>query len=553
MDQEQLQTSQTMNSSLNADLEAENTLESLLNGRFKILRQLGKGGQGCVYLAEDAITHQQVSVKQILVRSVEDWKQYELFQREAAILQNLKDIPGIAKLHETYEFLDIKTPMAVIVQDYFPGESIQDYLNHGHRFRIDQIGDILCQLLTILETLHTHNPPVIHRDIKPSNMIIHYDEKGQIKVHLIDFGAVANPQLKGGGSTVVGTYGYMAPEQLMGAASPQSDLYSLAIVAVYLLSGVPPENYEIRDFQILIDPLLEHLPYAITSFLYRMLAQRAEERFTDYDKIRHFFKSIRDQQFDSLSVDEECNVLIKRKKYRLKDIKYYNQPGNIEIWQSLSTKTPRTIPNHIRKHFYSELFFYILYFVIFILIVLSDMFFITAMVVCNEEEYNAIMNGTSIAMGILNICWFCGSILATFFVIIGYKVDCIKLEKRSKIYQIVKTLRLMKIARKSMATVTHIEYVPIANSSTRNVNVNESHTPTWRVKYCFNPPDDASKYPIVRQVKTHYITDNLKEGDIIPILYYIDKSRAEERVYSMPFPSPFADESYRFEYENTDV
>ena len=98
-------------------------------------------------------------------------------------------------------------------------------------------------------------------DIKPSNLMLTPLENGRYKVTLLDFGAVANPQVQNGGSTVAGTYGYMPPEQLMGQAQPASDIYALAALAVEMLSGTSPADIAVCDFKLVIEPYLQHLPH----------------------------------------------------------------------------------------------------------------------------------------------------------------------------------------------------------------------------------------------------------------------------------------------------
>ncbi len=177
--------------------DTENILKELLSQKYRIVRKLGEGSQGTVYLAENLKTGKKVAIKQLIIQSVKDWKLYDLFHREANTLKRL-DIPGIAKLYEARDILDIETPMAIIVQDYIEGEPLQKFIAQGHRFRIEQIGEILYQKLGILENLHQSKPPVIHRDLKPSNIILNYtDESVTPEVHIIDFGAVSNPQVKG--------------------------------------------------------------------------------------------------------------------------------------------------------------------------------------------------------------------------------------------------------------------------------------------------------------------------------------------------------------------
>ena len=97
---------------------------------------------------------------------------------------------------------------------------------------------MLLRVLEILDTIHRGDPPVIHRDIKPANLL--RDASGQIA--LVDFGGVRDVIRESGGSTIVGTFGYMAPEQLHGQATPATDIYSLGATLVALAGKVEPEN-----------------------------------------------------------------------------------------------------------------------------------------------------------------------------------------------------------------------------------------------------------------------------------------------------------------------
>lgn len=125
-----------------------------------------------------------------------------------------------------------------IVQQLAPGKPLTEWVQSGWRGTEVEIKDIARQLLEILQYLHRQSPPLIHRDLKPHNIIRSDDGR----VFLVDFGAVQNVYhntlLKG--STVAGTYGYMAPEQFLGAAVPGSDLYGLGATFLYLLTHRSP-------------------------------------------------------------------------------------------------------------------------------------------------------------------------------------------------------------------------------------------------------------------------------------------------------------------------
>ena len=125
-----------------------------------------------------------------------------------------------------------------IVQEYIDGLTLaqeQDEKRHNEA----DVRQIMDEVLEVLEYLHTLTPPVIHRDIKPKNLI-RRSCTGQIV--LIDFGSVRDIIVdpKVGGSTIAGTYGYMAPEQYRGVAVPQSDLYAVGVLAIVLLSRQDP-------------------------------------------------------------------------------------------------------------------------------------------------------------------------------------------------------------------------------------------------------------------------------------------------------------------------
>ena len=205
-----------------------------LRKNYKITRELGHGAQGSVYEATRLSDGTRVAIKQLRIQSVRNWKDYDLFHRESEVLSTL-DYKGVAKYYESIEALEDDPPAAYIVQEFIEGQSLSTMIKAGYRFTITQIFELSCQLLDLLDQLHSHNPPVIHRDIKPSNIILKPMGPHQFQLYLIDFGAVANPQVKGGGSTVAGTYGYMPPEQLTGRPCPASDTYSLAAMIAGLL------------------------------------------------------------------------------------------------------------------------------------------------------------------------------------------------------------------------------------------------------------------------------------------------------------------------------
>ena len=304
-----------------------------LKAKYAYLEKLGKGSQGQVWLAERKSDGERVAIKQLNVHSVTTWKQYELFKREAGILESL-NFEGVVPFYEYVEDLEAKPPFVCIIQKHIEGQTLAEMLKAKHRFETHAIYDIIAQVLRILQKLHTHQPPVVHRDIKPSNLMLTPKENGRYQVTLLDFGAVANPQVQNGGSTVAGTFGYMPPEQLMGQAQPASDIYALAALAVELLSGTSPADIPVCDFKLVIEPHLTHVPVEVVQTLSMMLEPAMDNRICDHTALI--------AQFDALANKNQPSLLhfLRRTAVpKLEDVESICQPGNYEIWQNLDQKT----------------------------------------------------------------------------------------------------------------------------------------------------------------------------------------------------------------------
>ena len=144
-------------------------------------------------------------------------------------------------LHGRYQLLTVCGPGQasgdVSVEQFVDGEDLQHTLEDT-RYSVREVLEILAELLPILICLRDRSPPVLHRDLKPKNVIREGESGGLFPV---DFGAVRDSLTDEdlGGSTVAGTFGFMAPEQFMGNSSPATDLYGLGAIAVALLARKP--------------------------------------------------------------------------------------------------------------------------------------------------------------------------------------------------------------------------------------------------------------------------------------------------------------------------
>jgi len=215
--------------------------------RYRIIDTLGQGGIGITYKAEDLQTNHQVALKALALRRMTDWKVLELFEREANILGQLNHL----RIPQYIDYFQVDTTEDrgfYIAQQLAPGKSLAVLLENGWKPNETEVKHLAIQVLEILVYLHSLAPPVIHRDIKPQNII----RQGDGEIFLVDFGAVQDTYQNTvtGGSTVVGTYGYMAPEQFRGQAVLSTDLYGLGTTLLFLLTQQSPADLPQRKLKI---------------------------------------------------------------------------------------------------------------------------------------------------------------------------------------------------------------------------------------------------------------------------------------------------------------
>jgi serine/threonine protein kinase len=222
----------------------------LIGGRYRLGQRLGKGSQGEIFLARDeqakGADDKEVVVKRLTPRGT--WKSFELFEREAKVLSQLRHA-GVPRYLATLE----EPPGTFnLVMQRAPGEDLRELVKR-RRLSQTELRDVLIRALEILDYLHTRTPAVVHRDIKPSNLVRAPDGR----LSLVDFGGVLDAARDRGGSTVVGTFGYMAPEQLHGQVTPATDLYALGATIVSLAGGIEPEDVPRKGLRM---DLAKHLP-----------------------------------------------------------------------------------------------------------------------------------------------------------------------------------------------------------------------------------------------------------------------------------------------------
>ena len=545
----------------------------LLRDRYQFLEKLGSGTQGNVYKAVRLSDNKIVAIKRLRIDSVNTWKEYDLFHREAEVLSKIHE-HGVAEFYDAIESLKSNPPEAYIVQELIEGRSLQLMLKTGFRFTVSRIFKMALDMVGLLERLHAHNPPVIHRDIKPNNIIMKpMQNADDFEPYLIDFGAVANPTVQKGGSTVAGTYGYMPPEQLVGRPVPSSDIYSLGTTIVYMLTGVEPADMRVADFRLIIDPYLENVPRPVVTVLHQMLDPKPETRLCDYQRLKEIFTEFSNDIYTENEQDALQSPDLINKK--LSQVNAFNQAGNLDLWMQLPERMPRQVPAsfadtilNLEDENRARLIKEKLRLPVIRFSVCFGIFLIPLLTVISGDS-----DGEGVLWLILFIVVaFCVS--AVFAVDLFSKLASIRQIKKDKIerlqmysaissenelivnmdklsYEDLPMLTLLKFGRKAIATIVDFEDMPIPQkyrkfNMFRKEIISEAHVP-FRLRYRFNPPDDACADDLVHEITIYnHQTEGLEEGTPIPILYYINPDDNSD-VMSMPYPFPFK------EIENTQV
>ncbi len=221
---------------------------SILQNRYRILGVLGQGGFGRTYLGEDqGRFSERCALKELTPAQGGEYaldKSKELFQREAQILYQIQH-PQIPQFRATFE----QDQRLFLVQDYVEGQTYRQLLEQrkaqGIAFSEMEVMQLMRQLLPVLA--HIHSKGIVHRDIAPDNIILRQQDSKPV---LIDFGVVKELATRFqtmttgiAQPTAVGKPGYAPSEQMQtGKAYPSSDLYSLAVTAVVLLTGREPQE-----------------------------------------------------------------------------------------------------------------------------------------------------------------------------------------------------------------------------------------------------------------------------------------------------------------------
>lgn len=251
---------------------------TLLNGRYEIVRRIGGGGMGAVYLAKDRHLGDAPRAVKEMIETHLDETQHEKavgdFKRESLLLTSLEhsSIPTIYDY-----FYDEVAGRFYLVMKYISGGDFASRLRNAPGGRIDEktVSVWSMEVADVLDYLHNRRPrPIIYRDLKPANLMI---DGNSGRVMLIDFGIArwVNKQEEKG-VTAVGTMGYAPPELFSGKVEPRSDIYSLGATMFHLLTGSDPQDNPLLIFDFTKNPRPRQINPAISVEMERILMRAVE-------------------------------------------------------------------------------------------------------------------------------------------------------------------------------------------------------------------------------------------------------------------------------------
>ena len=290
----------------------------VVDGRYRIIRELGRGGMGTVYEAEQIKLQKRVALKVLQgdrIRRDDGGSSLKRFLREARAASSIKH----RNVVDIIDFGDLDDGSTYYVMELLEGRDLSSLLKSDGRMKWPRARLLLRQVLSALWTAHDNG--IIHRDIKPANIVLlnELDEWGDEWIKVLDFGIAKvqsndeDSQALTGTSELLGTAAYMAPELVRGdTPDARADLYAVGIVAYQLLTGSVPFSGA-NTFQVLLQHTNEHpqpprerapqLPRAVEAFVLRALAKEPQFRYQSAAEMIEAIDALGDAPPDDLSVD----------------------------------------------------------------------------------------------------------------------------------------------------------------------------------------------------------------------------------------------------------
>ncbi len=268
---------------------------TVVDGRYDVVRPLGGGGMGDVYLARDQILDRDVALKVLRSQYAGDSEFAERFKREALNAAALSH-PNIVQVYDRGETAD---GAAYIAMEYVPGGTLKERITHEGPLESSVAASIGAQVAEALSAAHARG--VIHRDIKPQNILL--TARGEAKVGDFGIARAASAVTISQTGSVMGTASYMSPEQALGEpATPKSDLYSLGVVLYEAITGELPytaDNPIAVSMKHVNEPLQPpkevnpQIPESMNALVVKLLSKNPRDRYADAEELADDLNRVR--------------------------------------------------------------------------------------------------------------------------------------------------------------------------------------------------------------------------------------------------------------------
>ncbi len=316
-------------------------------GKYRVIRELGKGATATVYLCEDPEADRHVAVK--LIRFGQDSpavtrRMRKLFQNERMVSARLNH-PNIVRVYETV----VEEDFAYLAMEYVDGYSLEQHCRIDRLLPMHRVIGIIFKCCMALDAAYRQG--IIHRDIKPANILVTHDDEPKIA----DFGLALNMNKDMDRDSTfimgVGSPGYMSPEQIKGyPLNQKTDLYSLGVLLFQLLTGRLPfraNNQATLLYRIVnteppsITSLNPNLPEGLNAVLRRALEKDLYSRYRNGAEMAKDLSAVRYQ-----ILDEDQSERDTRYFEMLRKLEFFTEFENIELWEVLRVSVWREIaPN----------------------------------------------------------------------------------------------------------------------------------------------------------------------------------------------------------------
>lgn len=315
-------------------------MNNLIKEKYKLDKILQQSRMSTTYFAYNTIDNSKCIVKKVFLTTHDNQIKIKSIEQEAKVLSHLnhKNIPKLLDffLENFNDENGISCTEIHLVQEYIEGKNLQEILDNERSFSEIEAVEIILKLCNICDYIHSFSPPIIHQDIKPANIIINENKS----IYLIDFGAVKQKILShenSGLSTIIGTQGYMAIEQFEGKPVKGSDIYSMGLTLISLISRKPALLLEKKGLNFTFNDL--NISDNLKEILFKMTQPDFNKRYKNVNELKedleYFISNIGNKKKWIFNSTQNTKKFIKTQLSDNEKVKMFINSKKIFDWKSL--------------------------------------------------------------------------------------------------------------------------------------------------------------------------------------------------------------------------